>query len=257
MEEYLSTSGAEEELVAKNLATVKEKITAAFKKLPGDKLTSNCPPRLVAVSKTKPVELILKAYHEGQRHFGENYVQSLLEKAQDPRLSGLDGIKWHFVGHLQRNKCNNLTSCPNLWVVETVGTERLASALDTSYKRINEESQLRVFVQINTSGEVAKSGCLPEEVISLVKYINENCSNLMFCGLMTIGRIGHDYSSGPNPDFECLQKVHRTLCDELKLLSTDVELSMGMSADFEEAIHFGSTNVRVGSTIFGAREVKK
>jgi len=247
--------------IADNLAAVREKIGRAYDKISGsgeeDTDGSRITPRLVAVSKTKPVELVLSAYHEGQRHFGENYVQALVEKAEDPRLSCLDDIKWHFIGHLQRNKCNNLTQCPHLWMVETIDNERLANSLNLSCGRRNGDIQrLNVFVQVNTSGEKEKSGCVPSDTLPLVKHILDNCGHLVFCGLMTIGKSGHDYMNGPNPDFECLCKVKKLLCEELRLNSSDVELSMGMSADFEEAVAAGSTNVRVGSNIFGAREPK-
>ena len=253
-EETFSSGG---DPVAKNLAAVKDRLSTAYenfyvKYLPGRRNL----PRLVAVSKTKPVDLILRAYEEGQRHFGENYVQALVEKAQNPRLSCLDDICWHFIGHLQRNKCNHLTSCPHLWMVETVDSERLATCLDLSHGRRSNNSKLNILVQVNTSREEAKSGCLPGEVLALVRHINENCKKLKFCGFMTIGKIGHDYATGPNPDFETLVSVQRTVSEELQLDPSYVELSMGMSADFEEAIQAGSTSVRVGTVIFGTREPK-
>lgn len=213
-------------------------------------------PRLVAISKTKSAEMILCAYENGQRHFGENYVQELTEKALHPLLSGLGDIHWHFVGHLQRNKCNSLTSVHNLWAVETVDSQRLAVALDSSWKRRGYKHRLKVFVQVNTSGEESKYGCSQAEASALVRHIRENCGSLEFTGLMTIGRTGHDYSRGANPDFECLLQVRREVCRDLGLRANEVELSMGMSADYEQAIQAGSTNIRVGSSIFGARPSK-
>ena len=258
--EEVGVLGCSELAVAENLTSVCHRISTAYDKVSGsgeeDTDGPRSRPRLVAVSKTKPVELILRAYQEGQRHFGENYVQALVEKAQDPRLSCLDDLKWHFIGHLQRNKCNSLTQCPHLWMVETVDSERLADSLNSSVGRRNGDDKLNMFVQVNTSGEEEKSGCVPGETPLLVKHIIDKCSHLNFCGLMTIGKSGHDYSIGPNPDFECLLEVKKLLCEELHLRASDVELSMGMSADFEEAIVAGSTNVRVGSIIFGAREPK-
>ncbi len=242
--------------IAKNLSKVNDKVALAYH-LRNTSGAARNPlekkPRLVAVSKTKPVESILQAYKLGQRHFGENYVQELVEKSQNPLLAGLEDICWHFIGHLQRNKCNNVISCPHLWAVETVDTERLASTLDSSWKKTNNPNKLKVFVQINTSGEASKHGCLSDAAPALVKHIIEECSNLTFCGLMTIGRIGHDYSIGPNPDFESLLEAQRKVSELLRL---DVELSMGMSSDYEEAIRAGSTNIRVGSCIFGSRDPK-
>ena len=86
-----------------------------------------------------------------------------------------------------------------------------------------------------------------------MRHILEKCDGLEFRGIMTIGKIGHDYSSGANPDFVCLVKARESVCRDVGLRTDQVELSMGMSADFEQAILNGSTNIRVGSTIFGAR----
>ena len=217
------------------------------------------PVRLVAVSKTKPPADVLEAYKHGQRHFGENYVQDLMEKASDPLLVDLPDIRWHFIGHLQRNKCNNLLSVPHIWCVEAVDSERLATTLDTSWskKREDPSKNLQVFVQVNTSGEASKSGCDPGSTVAIVTHIRDSCPDLEFKGLMTIGRIGHDFTRGPNPDFECLVATRQVVCERLGLREEECELSMGMSADFEEAILAGSTNVRVGSAIFGARAHKR
>ncbi|KAK3751357.1 hypothetical protein QZH41_009297 [Actinostola sp. cb2023] len=167
-------------------------------------------PRLVAVSKTKPIDLIVEAYEHGQRHFGENYVQELSKKASDPRIQQLKELKWHFIGHLQRNKCNNLTG---------------------------------------------KKGCTSNECTKLVQFIIQSCPNLKFTGLMTIGQYNYDWAKhGPNPDFICLIKCHENVCEKFELPKEQVELSMGMSSDFDKAILMGSTNVRVGSTIFGERD---
>lgn len=247
---------SEGDLVAKNLSLVNDKIVRAYEKCVSEGIAkdiSKSKPRLVAVTKTKPVELVLKAYSEGQRHFGENYVQALVEKSQDPRLASLGDICWHFIGHLQRNKCNNLVVCPNLWAVETVDSERLASSLNTSWERKNSDMKLNVFVQVNTSGEASKSGCLADSTPALVKHITDQCVYLTFCGLMTIGSLGHDYTTGSNPDFERLVDVRKRVCEECGMEVSSVELSMGMSSDYEEAIYAGSTNVRVGRLIFGSR----
>ncbi|XP_041378877.1 pyridoxal phosphate homeostasis protein-like [Gigantopelta aegis] len=208
--------------------------------------------RLVAVSKTKPPELIRAAYDAGQQHFGENYVQELVEKANHPLLCDLD-IRWHFVGHLQRNKAKLLASVPHLWMVETIDTPKLATSLNSSWSNLALPQKLKVMVQVNTSGEESKHGCPPEGTVELTNHILQSCPQLDFTGLMTIGRLSHDYSQGPNPDFELMHQLKLKIVDQLGLLEEKVELSMGMSADFEEAIAAGSTNVRVGSTIFGTR----
>ena len=246
------TSPTTRESVAAALETVRTKLQAAYAPSPWHSLQP--PPRLVAVSKTKPAEVIQWAYDSGQRHFGENYVQELVEKAHDPALANLD-IHWHFIGHLQRNKCNSLTAVPGLWLVETVDSDRLATALDNSWKKKTQsKNKLKIYLQVNTSGEELKSGCHPDNVPGLVQHVQEKCTGLEFCGLMTIGKMNHDYSSGNNPDFETLVKTRDQLCVQLGLERGKVELSMGMSADYEEAVTAGSSNVRVGSVIFGARK---
>ena len=110
--------------------------------------------------------------------------------------------------------------------------------------------------QVNTSGEDSKHGCPPPKTSDIVRHILEKCDSLEFRGIMTIGRIGHDYSSGANPDFVCLVEMRESVCRDVGLRTEQVELSMGMSADFEQAILNGSTNIRVGSTIFGTRGKK-
>lgn len=109
----------------------------------------------MAVTKTKPVELIIQAYEAGQRHFGENYVQELEEKSHHPLiLEKCKDIKWHFIGHLQTNKINKVLSTPNLYMIETVHSEKLASNLNKNWPKFGPpESKLNVMVQVNTSGE--------------------------------------------------------------------------------------------------------
>ena len=125
-----------------------------------------------------------------------HYAQELVEKANHALLVRLDDIHWHFIGHLQRNKCNNLTAVPHLWCVETVDSERLASSLDTSWKKREPKDKLKVFVQVNMSNEDSKHGCPPAKASEIVRHILEKCESLEFHGIMTTGKIGHDYSSG-------------------------------------------------------------
>eukprot|EP00009_Paramoeba_aestuarina_P018759 CAMPEP_0201529054 /NCGR_PEP_ID=MMETSP0161_2-20130828/40452_1 /ASSEMBLY_ACC=CAM_ASM_000251 /TAXON_ID=180227 /ORGANISM="Neoparamoeba aestuarina, Strain SoJaBio B1-5/56/2" /LENGTH=252 /DNA_ID=CAMNT_0047930665 /DNA_START=434 /DNA_END=1192 /DNA_ORIENTATION=+ len=207
--------------------------------------------RLVAVSKLKDYTLIQSCYDAGQRHFGENYVQEMVDKAGKlPK-----DIQWHFIGTLQRNKVKILLKgVPNLAILETVTSVRLADEVQKVVKRMREakerEDKLRIFVQVNTSGEDTKGGILPNESVDVVNHIISKCPDLEFGGLMTIGR-----PSAPEdqPDFTTLIQCRKEVAEALNKEEKDFELSMGMSADFKEAIKFGSTNVRVGSTIFGAR----
>merc|ERR1719438_449606 len=111
-------------------------------------------------------------------------------------------------------------------------------------------------IQVNTSGEENKGGIEPVDVLNVVKHVKENCPNLDFQGLMTIGALAHSVAketSGPNPDFVTLLDCRKKIAQEFELKEREIELSMGMSNDFEEAIRMGSTNIRVGSSIFGAR----
>ncbi|XP_060192817.1 uncharacterized protein LOC132622259 isoform X1 [Lycium barbarum] len=206
--------------------------------------------RLVAVSKTKPVSLLKQVYDAGHRCFGENYVKELVEKA--PQLP--DDIEWHFIGNLQSNKVKPLLiGVPNLAMVETVDDEKIANQLNRVAGDIGRKP-LKVFIQVNTSGEETKSGVEPDGCVELVKHVTSNCPNLEFCGLMTIGM--PDYTSTPE-NFKTLARCRSEVCKALGISEDQCELSMGMSGDFELAVEMGSTNVRVGSTIFGAREYPK
>jgi PLP dependent protein len=256
------------------------------------------PIRLVAVSKLKPLtDIIALASPPSSSsptlapnqnpppppttHFGENYVQELLEKS---RLlpSFLQGkIHWHFIGGLQSNKAQTLArEVRGLWAVESVDSlkkaklldkgrgERLENAAKGRYEEggeeggEKEEGKLRVFVQVNTSGEESKSGVQPQspELLELCRHIRDDCPNLELQGLMTIGAIARSQASSTaeteNEDFQCLRETRDWVTEELGLGEGELELSMGMSEDFEAAIRMGSDEVRVGSTIFGERPTK-
>ncbi|CAO2833587.1 unnamed protein product [Amaranthus hypochondriacus] len=206
--------------------------------------------RVVAVSKTKPVSVIRQLYDAGHRCFGENYVQEFLDKA--PQLP--ENIEWHFIGHLQTNKVKSLlASVPNLAMVEGVDSQKLAKHLDRAVSDIGRKP-LKVLVQVNTSGETSKSGVDPPACVDLVKHVKAECPNLEFSGLMTIGM--PDYTSTPE-NFKTLLNCRSAVCKSLGIAEEQCELSMGMSGDFEQAIEMGSTNVRIGSTIFGPRDYSK
>lgn len=215
-------------------------------------------PRLVAVSKTKPIEHIIGIYQKGQRHFGENYVQELIAKSTDAEILGkCQDIKWHFIGHIQKNKVSKVLMAPGLHVIETIDSEKLASAVNDGWKKLNKENKLKIMIQVNTSNEKEKSGITTDSVVDFYKFIVEKCDHLELIGLMTIGQYGYDCSRGPNPDFLALVDCKKNICDKLNLNPSEIELSMGMSDDFEHAIELGSTNVRVGSSIFGFRPRKE
>ncbi|GKV38761.1 hypothetical protein SLEP1_g46639 [Rubroshorea leprosula] len=206
--------------------------------------------RVVAVSKTKPVSLIRQVYDAGHRCFGENYVQEIVEKA--PQLP--EDIEWHFIGHLQSNKAKTLLGgVPNLAFFHGVDNEKIANHLDRAVSGLG-RNPLKIFVQVNTSGEASKSGIDPSDCVHLAEYVKSHCPNLLFSGLMTIGM--RDYTSTPE-NFKTLSNCRLEVCKALGMAEDECELSMGMSGDFEQAIEMGSTNVRIGSTIFGPREYAK
>ncbi|XP_068827221.1 pyridoxal phosphate homeostasis protein isoform X4 [Capricornis sumatraensis] len=236
------------------LRAVNERVQQAVARRPRD--LPAIQPRLVAVSKTKPADMVIEAYSHGQRTFGENY--ELLEKASNPQiLSSCPEIKWHFIGHLQKQNVNKLMAVPNLSMLETVDSVKLADRVNSAWQKKGSPERLKVMVQINTSGEESKHGLPPAETAALVEHINTKCPRLEFVGLMTIGSFGHDLSQGPNPDFQVLLSLREELCRKLGSAPEQVELSMGMSVDFQHAIEVGSTNVRIGSTIFGERDYSK
>jgi len=237
--------------VISNLCQIKENISILSKRF-GRKHE----PRLVAVSKTKPAPLVQACYNAGHRYFGENYVQEIVEKA--PQLP--NDIRWHFIGHLQSNKVKTLLAIPNLDFVETVDSEKLASLLNKAASETR-DAPLNVFVQVNTSGEQNKSGIEPSDCLSLIKHIISDCASLRFRGLMTIGDLNatlYAVSADEQPDFKRLVECIRCIQSDIPSLDdTQTELSMGMSHDYQKAIEMGSTNVRVGSSIFGARQQKQ
>jgi len=203
--------------------------------------------RLVAVSKTKPLELVQAAYDCGQRVFGENYAQELVEKAQ---AIGNDDVQWHFIGGLQSNKANMLVKgvVPHgKLVVETVNSFKVAKKLDSAMSEFDGKT-LEVFVQINTSGEDTKSGVSTEEAVELCQQITTECERVKLKGVMTIG------APGDETCLDALVACRNHIAEKLEMDPKDLEVSMGMSDDFAVAIQKGSTNVRVGSVIFGARD---
>lgn len=253
-----------------NLAAVTSCVTTASSKSAAPKSV-----RLVAVSKLKPASDILALHNPpaSHLHFGENYVQELLEKS---RLLPTT-IHWHFIGGLQSNKCLSLArDVKGLWAVESVDTEKKASLLDKGWgerqklssekkeggeEKENAQSHLRVFVQVNTSGEENKSGVEPTAAPALCQFIRDKCPRLKLQGLMTIGAIARSKATGPgqgNEDFLCLKETRDRVVKELDLQDAeqDLELSMGMSDDYEGAIVLGSDQVRVGTSIFGERPPK-
>ncbi|GFR79720.1 proline synthase co-transcribed bacterial homolog protein, partial [Elysia marginata] len=232
--DMLRRMSTESSSIAQKLKVVLENIQAACEKRP-QKL-QYAAPQLVAVSKTKGLDMVMEAYDAGQRHFGENYVQELDEKGHDIELlDHCEDIKWHFIGRLQRNKVAKLLGVPNLYMIETVDNERLAKAVNDTWGRLNKPAPIKCMAQVNTSGEENKSGCTPDTAVELARYMRENCPHIDLAGLMTIGSFGHNPKAGINPDFEKLVQVREEVCKALNIPTEDLGLSMGMSADYEQA----------------------
>lgn len=169
------------------------------------------------------------------------------------------------IGGLQSNKCKQLAEqIPNLWCVSSVDSEKKANELEKGRKALfekdNQAEKLRIMVQVNTSGEESKSGVEPQDTAALCRHIVEKCEHLQLSGLMTIGAIARSKETtveNENEDFEKLRETRDMVEKELGWGNGRLELSMGMSADFEGAIKQGSDEVRVGSEIFGERPPKK
>ena len=199
--------------------------------------------QLLAVSKTHPSESLREMYQAGQRAFGENYLQEALDKIEN--LNDLD-IEWHFIGHVQRNKTKHLAAS-FAWVH---GVDRLIIAERLSSQREASQVPLNICLQVNIDAQDSKDGCQPNEVAELVQRISQ-LPQLKLRGLMVI----------PAPNNTAAFADAKQLFDRVKKEHAHPEdwdtLSMGMSGDMTEAIAAGSTMVRVGTALFGARDYSK
>ena len=196
--------------------------------------------QLLAVSKTHPSQSLRQMYQAGQRSFGENYLQEALTKIDE--LQDLE-IEWHFIGHVQRNKTRHLAEKFD-WVH---GVDRLIIAERLSSQRMDSRKPLNICIQVNIDGQDSKDGCQPDEVAELVKQISQ-LPNIRLRGLMVI----------PAPENSVAFADAKTLFEQVKSLHARPQdwdtLSMGMSGDLDAAIAAGSTMVRVGTALFGARD---
>ena len=216
--------------------------------------TNSRPVTLLPVSKLKPASDIQILYDNGVRQFGENYVQELAEKAQ---LLPRD-IQWHFIGGLQTNKCKDLARIPNLCFVETVDSLKKAKKLNEARGKYEPNApHIHCYIQINTSHEEQKSGLDSEEEIFEVVafFLSEEAKHVELDGLMTIGSwsASHTEDGKVNEDFANLVSWKQRIDEKF---GTDLKLSMGMSADYKQAIAQGSSEVRIGTDIFGSRPPK-
>lgn len=218
--------------IVANLDAVRKKIADAEK----DAHRPSGAVKLVAVSKTHDADAITPVLEAGQRIFGENRVQEAMAKWPALRET-YSGIELHLIGPLQSNKAADAVALFD--VIETVDREKIAAALAAEIKKQGKSP--RLYVQVNTGLEEQKAGIAPQDAVAFVKRCREH-HGLLIEGLMCIPPADEN----PGPHFALLEKLAREAQVD--------KLSMGMSGDYETAIGFGATSVRVGSAIFGERD---
>ena len=195
--------------------------------------------RLIAVTKTHPVEVVQGLVDSGVVDIGENRVQELAAKA--PLVKGT--ISWHMVGHLQRNKVKKALEYVD-WI-QSVDSDRLADEIQKYATAA--QKKVKVLVEVNTSRDASKTGCPIPEAVTLCEKVAA-AGAMEFCGLMTIGPL-----SGGEAETRASFVLLRELGEKCRHLSPRIELSMGMSNDFSWAIEEGSTMVRIGTKLLGGR----
>lgn len=197
---------------------------------------------LIAVSKTKPVEDIKEAYEAGIRDFGENKVQEMLTKIDELN----DDIRWHLIGHLQRNKVKYIAG--KVFLIHSLDSVKLLEEIEKVYKSKNLTAN--VLIEINIGKEESKSGILKEDLEGLLKAC-ELCKNVKVKGLMAVIPKGDEESS--KRYFRAMKNIWDELKSRnMKNISMDY-LSMGMTHDYKIAIEEGTNMVRIGEGIFGSR----
>jgi hypothetical protein len=202
---------------------------------------------LVAVSKTKPVEVIMEAYQSGQRAFGENRVQELVNKS--PSLP--DDVEWHMIGHLQRNKVKYIAN--HIYMIHSIDSFKLIETVNTEAKKVGRT--IKCLLQFHIATEESKFGMNLAEAEQVVKLsIEKKLINIEICGVMGMATYT-DNIEKIRGEFKFLNRCFGTLkkryfADDSRFTS----ISMGMSGDYRVAIEEGSTIVRIGSLIFGERE---
>lgn len=227
-------------MLSDRLNNIQERVVAAINRsdFPRDV-------RIIAVTKTHPPEVIIEAYNTGIRVIGENRVQEAAMKF--PKLPELPGLTRRMIGHLQSNKINK---CLELFdTIDSVDSLKLAKKISKRTEALNRN--IPVLLEINTSGEITKSGFDPKNIDDLLACTEEQ--GLSVEGLMTIGPFTRDRSA-IQTSFRMLFNLRENLNRQLKGKKKLRELSMGMSSDFEIAIEEGSTMIRLGTALFGERK---
>lgn len=226
-------------MIKENIADVESKIKAACER--SDSSVSDV--TLIAVSKTKPVSDIQDAYEYGTRDYGENKVQELCDKY--PVLP--KDIRWHLIGHLQRNKVKYIID--KVYLIHSVDSVRLAEQI--SSEAVKKSVQVNILVQVNIANEDTKFGLKENDTIDMVREIS-TLPNIHIKGLMTIA----PFTDNPEDNriyFRGMKKLADTIA-ALDIPNVEMtELSMGMTGDYEVAVEEGATLVRVGTGIFGNR----
>ncbi|MDD5993612.1 MAG: YggS family pyridoxal phosphate-dependent enzyme [Eubacterium sp.] len=227
-------------MVVENLKKVEEKIQRACEKSG----RSRSEVTLIAVSKTKPIEMMQEAMETGVNIFGENKVQEIVKKEVElPK-----DVEWHLIGHLQRNKVRQIAG--KVKRIHSVDSLRLAEQIQKEYEKIGEIAD--ILLEVNVAREESKYGLMPEETEAVIREI-ANFPNIKVHGLMTIAPFVED----PEKNRIHFQNLRKLLVDinakNIDNISMD-ELSMGMTGDYEVAIEEGATYIRVGTGIFGSRQ---
>ncbi|MCI6165814.1 MAG: YggS family pyridoxal phosphate-dependent enzyme [Lachnospira sp.] len=202
---------------------------------------------LIAVSKTKPNEMLMEAYDSGIREFGENYVQELSDKIETLP----DDINWHMIGHLQRNKVKYIVG--KVAMIHSVDSLRLAEAIDNESSKKGVKTD--ILVEVNVANEENKFGVTLEEAEDFIRQLS-HFDNIVVRGLMTSAPL----VDNPEKNRVFFRQLRQLLVDinakNIDNIHMDV-LSMGMTNDYDIAIEEGATHVRVGTAIFGARNYNK
>ncbi len=226
-------------MIRENIESVEERISGACRRAGRDRSEVH----LICVTKTKPEEMLREAYEAGQRDFGENKVQEIVRKK--PALP--DDIRWHMIGHLQRNKVKQLIG--QTVMIHSVDSFRLAEAI--SAEAVKAGIVIPVLIEVNMADEETKFGVSPGEALQLITDASE-LKGIKIEGLMTIAPYTEDPESN-RPYFAGLRELAVDIGQKcIDNVSMGV-LSMGMTGDFEVAIEEGATHIRVGTGIFGER----
>ena len=227
-------------MIPANVKMVRERVARCCERIGRDPADVT----LVAVAKTFPADMVREVVRAGVADIGENYVQELQHKRS---VLGDEGIRWHFIGHLQSNKARMVAPCAHL--IHAVDSVALGRELD---RRAREAGRvLDVLIEVNTTGEGSKFGVRPDGAEPLVRSM-QPFPNLRIAGLMTIGPFLPD-PEGSRPMFRLLRELRDSIAAVPRDNVTMRHLSMGMTGDFEVAIEEGATIIRIGTAIFGHR----